>query len=177
MRQKFQILPEEQPLIEAAIKLGDWLGKQKSVTKQQKQIIKDLQYALSNLPDSAPGVSGSYGFSVCDKAVSTWNGEMPVPTGKFQEWCVYYSSGNNNDESIREYCVLEIFSIYSPYPEQHFDDLAGVSKELGLYRATTESKGGICSEDHEVILDWIESVSDPEQFLVEGVDFKIEILD
>lgn len=57
MRNKFQILPEERPLIEAAIKLGDWLWQQESVKKQQKQFIKELQCALSNLPDSTPDVS------------------------------------------------------------------------------------------------------------------------
>ncbi|WP_257292634.1 hypothetical protein [Endozoicomonas sp. ONNA1] len=100
MRNKFQILPEEQPLIEAAIKLGDWLWQQESVTKRQKQFIKELQCALSNLPDSTPDVSGGYGFSVCDNEVATWDGVMPVPTGLFREWFVYYHSGVENDGSI-----------------------------------------------------------------------------
>ena len=63
MKKRFPIMPEEEPLIHAAIQLSDWLLQQKSVSEDKKKTVKAVQSALKTLPYGIPDFEGAYGFS------------------------------------------------------------------------------------------------------------------
>lgn len=61
---EFQIKPEDEPLIQAAIGMGDWLLAHPDTTEEQKQAIVLLQDGLRHLPAIMPGLDAAYGFEI-----------------------------------------------------------------------------------------------------------------
>lgn len=148
---EFQIKPEDEPLIQAAIGMGDWLLAHPDTTKKQKQAIVLLQDGLRRLPTVTPGLDAAYWFEVV-------TGEHE-PVGLFRSWEVSLSPPG----------ILEIFSIYTPYP--YPDDVQDKMQfELRFRLDAGQPNHG----DVFYAGEWIAEVSSPEQFLQEGVSFEIE---
>lgn len=146
---KFDIRPEDWPLITAAVCLGDWLADFKGATAEQVKAIRSLQAVLRRLPEVSPGENAEYGFKA-------WTGEKEPPR-LFREWCVYM---NRN--------VVEIFSNYIPFPE--VDVWEQMDHELAFYlRVGDQNKNSTFYYD-----EWIKEVSNPDAFRKAGYYFEIE---
>jgi len=146
---KFDIRPQDWPLITAAVGLGDWLANFKDATKEQVEAIRSLQAALRRLPEVSPGLNAEYGFRV-------WTGENELQW-LAREWCVSMSRKK-----------IEIFSNYVPYPEVDIWEM--MDRELEFYLgAGDQNKNSTFYYD-----EWIKEVSNPAAFQTEGCQFAIE---
>jgi hypothetical protein len=158
---KYDLRPEDYLLVEAAIKLGDWLASYEETTPEQIDAIRYLQNALRRLPESSPDVNAQYGF----RAIKGRGFFVEMPDDAWQgvsrAWAVtMYPPG-----------VIEIFSNYSPYPEVHiFKKLA---HELGFELRAGEPNPHIGAFYFN---EWIDEVSDPAAFIDDEVVFKVEAL-
>lgn len=180
MNQKFAIFPEDEKVIEAAIKLGDWIVFQPETTNEEKAIVQEVQAALRKLPEVTLGLSADYEFSATSIEVENWDGKEPVPKGEERLWSVSYSQGQ---DANREVCaIVEIFNIFHPYPRRYYEEFAGDEMEFYLYKRSTEKPMDSTKEDHSItewqqarIDDWIKDTQDPEKFKRDGVNFEIEV--
>ena len=82
MNQKFIIFPEDEKVIEAAIKLGDWIVCQPETTGEEKATVREVQAALRKLPEVTFGLSADYEFSATSIELEDWDGKEPVPEGE-----------------------------------------------------------------------------------------------
>ncbi|EGW23211.1 hypothetical protein [Methylobacter tundripaludum] len=78
MNQKFVIFPEDEKVIEAAIKLGDWIACQPETTNEEKAIVQEVQAALRKLPEVTFGLSADYEFSATSIELENWDGNKRV---------------------------------------------------------------------------------------------------
>jgi len=156
---KYDLRAEDWPLIEAAIRLGDWLVSQPEVTEEQQKAIRCLQSALRRLPEASPGVDVEYGFSAVI-------GEGYYVEMKEDEWEGLYRSWG---VSMFPPGLLEIFSIYTPHPEVDYFEQMAHELEFALKAGEPNERVG-----DFYYQEWIAEVSDPGQFRKEGVHFEIE---
>lgn len=148
---EFQIKPEDEPLIQAAIGMGDWLLAHPDTTEDQKQAIVLLQEGLRRLPAVTPGLDAAYGFEI-------WTGEHE-PVGLDRAWEVtLYPPG-----------ILEIFSIYTPHP--YPADIQDMTQFELMFRLEA---GQPNFADVFYADEWITEVNAPEAFLQDGAGFEID---
>ncbi len=89
----YDIRPEDKPLIDAAINLGEWLSNQAITSDEEKSAIQKMLTFLNNLPSPPPeGLNAEFGFffeSINPNAVShggTWS--VSVCRGMFEMYSV-----------------------------------------------------------------------------------------
>jgi hypothetical protein len=143
----FLLSPQEQPLIVAAISLGDWLRTQRESTRQQRKLIERLQLALRTLPASAGEVAAEFGFHL-----HTHNGEGLV----YRAWRVSLSGAG-----------LEIYSVYTP--DQPIDVSEKMAHELNFWVRPGETSG----HNGHYLAEWIEEVRDPSRLRQGAFDFEV----
>lgn len=179
MSQVFLIHKEEQALIEAAIRLGDWVSAQEGITNEQIEGVKQLQEALRRLPEVTDGLCAEYGFSATDVSVEEWDGLEPVPEGTERCWNVMYSQARELDGSIVS--VLEIFSIFHPFPLRYYEEFAGDEMELTVYKRSFQKNSDSDIQADQLtdwhigrIRDWVSSVNAPDLYRKDNVRFEVE---
>jgi hypothetical protein len=155
---EFQIKPEDEPLIQAAIGMGDWLLAHPDTTEEQKQAIVLLQDGLRRLPAVTLGLNADYGFSIisADDAV----------VGLNRSWSV----------SLYPPYRLDIGNCYNPfpYPEGDEDYMALVHKMMAhelFYEIEAGKPNNIGTYYYE---EWIAEVASPEPYLKQGYRLEIE---
>lgn len=146
---KYDIRPQDEALVEAAIDLGDWILSQKSTSRSQRRAVVALQKALRGLPWvewSAETIE--YGFHV--------RVEPPDGPGLYRAWRVMLGPSG-----------LEIFSVYSP--DAPIDIESKGERELNLWIRPDRPN----SHDGYYFEEWIAEVARPDQFRGTGVLFGI----
>lgn len=180
MNQKFVIFPEDEKVIEAAIRLGDWIVCQPETTNEKKAIVREVQAALCKLPEVTFGLSADYEFSATSIELENWDGTEPVPEGEERSWCVCYYQGQ---DANKEVCaIVEIFNMFHPWPRKYYEEFAGSEMEFLLFKRSTEKTMDSTKEEHSIsewqqarIDDWIKDTQDPEKFKRDGMNFEIEV--
>lgn len=183
--QQIHISPEEQPLINAAIALGDRLAAMSITTEASRRIIRAVQAALRRLPVADWTISRDFAVDVVDDelvdweaALLTWQAgghqgpEPACPDGMRYCWLVCLTVSTDEDGNLQR--GLEIGSLYEQFPESADDLLAedGTSFERSTDEFDEdESEDGELDEDQ---LRWISEVLDPELFTGPGQTIEIE---
>ena len=108
------IFPEDEKVIEAAIKLGDWIVCQPETTNKEKAIIQEVQAALRKLPEVTLDLSADYEFLATSIELENWDGKEPIPKGEERSWSVSY--GQVQDTNGEICAIVEIFNMFHPYP-------------------------------------------------------------
>lgn len=146
---RFVIRPEHEPLVKAAIGLGDWILREPELTEDERRIVLDLQDALRRLPEDSPGCDLSYGF------VAEWS--LPHPE-MGRGWYValdpleglqFFSVFNSPDLSSPEQAARELSFALRPDWTGPVDD---------YYQA-----------------EWIAEVSDSDRFRREGATLSLDV--
>lgn len=133
----------DRPLIDAALKLGDWILDQPDTGRGQKKAVTALQDALRCLPGRPPWIIAEYGFHV--------RYESQDGKGLYRAWRVALSPAG-----------LEIYSVYSP--DVKIDIEEKLTHELNFWlRPSRDSR-----HDGYYFDEWISEVADPDQFRTDG---------
>jgi hypothetical protein len=143
----FHIAPAEQPLIVAAIQLGDWITAQRDTSRKQRKIVGQVQEALRQLPSIAKGVTAEYGFHL-----RTLNGTGLL----YRAWRVSLSDAG-----------LEIYSVYSP--DEKIELTEKMSHELNFWIRPGETSG----HNGHYLQQWIEEVADPSSLRTGAFEFAV----
>jgi hypothetical protein len=150
----FNLRPEDERLIDAALVLGDWLAAHQGSTAEQVRIIRTLQTALRRLPDDSPDVyHAEYGFAFIPA-----NSEE----GACRSWIVSlwrHAPGSAG--------MIEIFNTYTTQPDRRL-----------LEDAAHESHCFLTADTANLYLhDWcelIEELTDPAALMIEGDALEVE---
>lgn len=151
------------PLVNAAIKLGDWLLSFDTLTAEDKAAIASIQKALKKLPKVNDGTLAMYGFSI-EKGDET--------DGLVRGWDLSLEYFSHDPERQGG---LELFSSFIPLPET--TDPA-VLTQKNLNEAYFHWPiGDVCAFiKPEQAQRWIEETSQPLAFWGEGDTLRIEIV-
>jgi hypothetical protein len=144
----YELRPGDRPLIEAALRLGDWILARPDVTDRQRAAVGVLQAALRGLPAAPPNLIAEYGFHV---RYDPENGG-----GLYRAWRVSLSPAG-----------LEIYSVYSP--DQKIEREEKLSHELNFWLRPNR----VSRHDGFYVAEWIEEVNDPDRFRAGAADFTI----
>lgn len=140
------------PLVDAAIRFGDWLLTLNPTTVE-RAVIRAMQGALGRLPSETPNLDAAYAFEIREGAV----GDGPR---LFRSWNVaYYPLG-----------TIEIFSIYTPFPRPT-DIFEEVDREMSLYWEANTPQ----SPTPEYWARWIREVEELPAYDLNGVQWKLDI--
>jgi hypothetical protein len=144
----YTLRPEDRRLIEAAVRLGDWILQQ-GVSRTQRKAVEALQKALANLKRAPAGITAEYGFEA----------RFGIDDGKgvYRAWRVGLSPGG-----------LEIFSVYSPDRQIGIEEK--VANELDFW---LRPGGGESAHDGFYVEQWIEDVRDPARIRAEATLFAV----
>lgn len=170
----FYIHPLEQPLIDAAIRLGEWMVANATLTDAERAQVAGVLNALRRLPEVTPGVSGSFGFRFADNAVENWDGKGEVPMGDSESWSVCYYPAQDQ-------VWLEIFNHRWTFPQHDTDDLYDIQFELDFLRTSLDTDKQTYSEftpssfQMARMYDWINCADLIERFQETRENFAIEI--
>jgi hypothetical protein len=143
----YTVRPEDEPLLRAAIGLGDWIVAQRGVSRKQKRAVAALQDALRSLPGTPPPMIAEYGFH------ARW--EPPAGDGLYRAWRVALSPSG-----------IEIYSVFSPDEKIEFEDK--VARELNFWQRPARP----ATHDGFFYEQWIEEVSDPNRFRQDAALFE-----
>lgn len=135
----YTLRPEDEPLLSAALGLGDWILAQNDVSRKQKKAVGALQDALRSVPGTPPPLIAEYGFH------ARW--AQPDGTGLYRAWRVALSPSG-----------IEIYSVYSPDEKIEFEDK--VAHELNFWQRPSHP----ASHDGFYYEEWIGEVADPDRF-------------
>lgn len=152
-----------QPLINAAIQLGDWLLTLDNVMDADKSAIKAVQTALKKLPEIEGGTLAMYGFSI-------ERGDQN--SGLVRGWDVsleYFA------KDAEQQGGLEIFSSYIPVPESADSAVLveKASREVYFHWPIGETCSVISAESAQ---QWIDEISQPLEHVEAGDRLRIEIV-
>ena len=151
----FIIRNDDWPLINAAIKFGEWLRKQ-DIDNEQKGKIDNLINALKILPKPTIGLDAVYGLHILEK--------YPKGIDIDRSWyvCMYPAEWAE--------CVLEIGSTYSPNPR--LDDIFDkIDNELNFM---LNNDGKVFTHDYNFDR-WINEVSNPDVYKTTAIEYEIDI--
>ncbi|MGH7459622.1 MAG: hypothetical protein ACREMA_01165 [Longimicrobiales bacterium] len=137
----------EQPLVAAALAMGDWLVGLRETSRGQRKIIQKVQQALRGLPAVPRGVAAEYGFHC---RVLNGNGLL------FRAWKVSLSPVG-----------LEIYSVYTP--EQPIEIREKMSHELNFWVKPGETSG----HDGHYLKEWIAELRDPAALRAGALEFEV----
>jgi hypothetical protein len=117
----YDMRPEEDKLIRAAIDLGKWLESQVEATESQKAAIAKMLTFLRNLPEPPPiDLHGEFGFEIAhpDDYYSSWS--VSVCRAMFEicccsqndlpefSWVLCPGAINNNDLTIADEWIAQV---------------------------------------------------------------------
>lgn len=152
---------QHKPLIQAAIKLGDWLLSLPEIKGEDAEVIKSIQQALAKLPKLNDGTLAMYGFSI-------ERGDDLA--GLVRGWDVsleYFAS------DLERQGGLELFSSYIPIPETTDKSVLALKKQNEVY--FNWPVGDTCSLiPPQQQQQWIAEVSNPATYLQQGDRLRIE---
>ncbi len=135
----YALRPADEPLIQAALRLGDWILAQSGVSRAQRKAVTKLQTALRALPRAPGGMIAEYGFHV--------RYESPDGKGLYRAWRVAISPAG-----------LELYSVYSP--DQKIELEEKLSHELNFWLRPERPS----NQDGYYYEQWIQEVSNPDNF-------------
>ena len=154
----FQLKLQDDPLIRAALGLGDWLLVYPDTTEEQKTAVFLLQDGLRRLPAVTPGLDAEYGFRIiaADEAL----------TGIDRSWRV----------NLYPPCNLDITNCYTPFPyPTDEDEWMELVHEMMAHELFFEIEAG---KPHDIgtyyFEEWIAEVGSPASLLTEGYHLEIE---
>lgn len=152
-----------QPLLQAAIHLGEWLLMLEGLAEQDKSAIKNVQSALLKLPAIEDDTLAMYGFSI---------EQGDLQQGLVRGWDIsleYFPAETERQGG------LEIFSSYLPLPETTNKQLLAEKKQHEVYFHWPI--GDICSFISTAqATQWINAISDPLQYAQSGDRLRIEVV-
>ncbi|MCI0433599.1 MAG: hypothetical protein L0271_08110 [Gemmatimonadetes bacterium] len=134
----YLLRPEDRTLIDAALRLGDWIRTQPGLNREQREAVDDLQAALRAMPDPPACLIAEYGFE------ARFGPEEA--NGLYRAWRVGISPAG-----------LEIFSVYSP--DLKIDIEEKLTHELNFWLRP----GRLSTHDGYNVAVWIREVEDPGQ--------------
>ena len=181
MNERFRLEDWEWPLLEAAIRLGDWILREPDLTEAEREAVLNVQAALRKLPE-ASDLDAEYVVRAVDEALEAWEGTGPAPKAEEWAWGVSFSAGKSGDPPSQS--VLEIWSVWNPFPGILVDDLAGMTRELDR---TWRSTPGPDSDDLpskpplqwslDNQRDWVETTADLAAFRARRAVVRLEATD
>lgn len=178
----FYIHPLEQPLLDAAIRLGNWFIANADLSAAQSESVIRVVEAIRRLPAVSEDVSGSFGFQFTDNSIEDWDGTSDVPIGEHGCWDVsYYPTADTPDNLARGQIWLEIFNNRTTLPQSHHDDLYDIRHELDFNRTSvdTTEKDYSCYVPSAFFLarmyDWINCVDRIGRFRDNQDHFEIDV--
>ncbi|MEX0615446.1 MAG: hypothetical protein WD177_06005 [Methylophaga sp.] len=158
-----QLSEAHQPILKAAIALGNWLLTLDGLSQQDKAAIENVQSALLTLPELKEDTLAMYGFSI-ERGDSV--------QGLVRGWDIsleYFTADPEQQGG------LEIFSSYIPIPETTDTQLLAQKKRNEVYFHW--SIGDVCSYVPEKqAAQWINDVTDPLQYAQPGDRLRIEVV-
>lgn len=158
-----QLNDTHQPILQAAIHLGEWLLMLDGLTEQEKSAIKNVQSALLKLPIIEDNTLAMYGFSI---------EQGDLQQGLVRGWDIsleYFPAETERQGG------LEIFSSYLPLPETANKQLLAEKKQHEVYFHWPI--GDVCSFISTAqATQWIDAVSDPLQYAQSSDRLRIEVV-
>jgi hypothetical protein len=160
---QIQIEKHHKPLIQAAVKLGDWLLSLPNVSDSDAKVIKSVQQALVKLPKVKDGSLAMFGVSI-------EHGDET--SGLVRGWDVSLEYFANDAERQGG---LEVFSSYIPIPETDEETVLALKEQSEVYfHFPVGDIAGFIDPKHQK--QWIEETINPRQFIQEGDRLRVEVL-
>lgn len=158
-----QLSASHQPVLNAAIALGNWLLTLEGLSAPDKAAIENVQSALLALPTLKEDTLAMYGFSI-------ERGDANQGLVRGWDISLEYFAADPEQQS-----GLEIFSSYIPIPETTDEKLIALKKRNEVYFHW--SVGDVCSYVPEKqAAHWINEVTDPLQYAQPGDRLRIEVV-
>ena len=117
----YDIRPDEEKLIRAAIGLGEWLASQAEATEPQKAAIAQMLAFLRNLPaPPPPGLHGEFGFEFAHPNGHSGAWSVSVGRAMFEifccgrddlpefSWLLCPGAVNHNDLSCADHWIAQV---------------------------------------------------------------------
>jgi hypothetical protein len=142
----YSLRPDDEPLLIAALGLGDWILAQSRVSRQQEKAVGAIQDALRSLPGTPPPMIAEYGFHARYESLDG--------KGLYRAWRVALSPSG-----------IEIYSVYSPDEKIEFEEK--VSHELYFWQRPSHP----ATNDGFYYAEWIDEVADPDRFRQDAAIF------
>jgi hypothetical protein len=139
---------EDRPLIEAALRLGDWILGER-ISRKQRKTVEKLQDALRVLERSPARITAEYGIEA-RYGIEDGN-------GIYRAWRVGLSPAG-----------LEIFSVYTPDRKIEFEEK--IANELNFW---LRPGAGESAHDGFYVKQWIDEVRDPARIRAEATLFSV----
>lgn len=140
--------PDDRPLIDAALRLGDWILGERLSRKQRKAVEK-LQDAIRDLERGPQRLTAEYGIEA--------RYGIEEGRGIYRAWRVGLSPAG-----------LEIFSVYSPDKKIEFEEK--IANELNFW---LRPGAGASAHDGFYVREWIDEVQDPARIRAEATLFSV----
>jgi hypothetical protein len=140
--------PDDRPLIEAALRLGDWILGEK-ISRKQRKAVEALQDAIRSLERAPERITAEYGIEA--------RYGIEEGAGVYRAWRVGLSPAG-----------LEIFSVYTPDKKIEFEEK--IANELNFW---LRPGAGPSSHDGFYVRQWIDEVRDPGRIRTEATLFSV----
>jgi hypothetical protein len=157
------ISKQDQALINAAIKLGDWLSSLPEVSELNARKIRAIQQALKKLPKINDATFSMYGFSIergneREGLVRGWDVSLE-----------YFADDHDRQGG------LELFSSYISIPESTDETVLAIKANNEVYfHWPVGDAGSPMSQEQQQL--WIDDISNPMQYWQSGDRLRIEIV-
>jgi hypothetical protein len=159
-----QIDPAHRPIIDAAIKMGDWLLTQPQVDDAARQVIEKIQLTLNQLPEVNDNSLVMYGVSV-EKT-------FPDGQGLIRGWDVSLEYFSDDPEMQGG---LECFSSYIPVPDSEDPEMLKQKKEQEVYFHWPI--GDVCNFiTPQKAQTWLNVMQDPQAYFSSEDNLRIELV-
>lgn len=169
----FHLVKEDHPLIEAAIRLGEWIFWQQEVTPEERAAIRTLQGQLKRLPSPLEGYRLDYGVTLeFDLALdSPETQDLSVPAIELSRgWHVSIWTDPSR------ICAVDIFSIYSLLPDledaraKEREKSDSIDHELDFYLKAGQGTGDRIGDLNR----WVSEVDSLDEFRAKARSIEIE---
>ena len=155
--------PQQQPLIHAAIEMGNWMKQCPETNEQARAAIEAIQQTLQSLPTLPDQTLAMYGFSI-----ERGNAEQGLVRG----WDVsieYFADDSEQQGG------LELFSSWLPIPESTAPDVLATKREKEVYFHW--AIGDVCCYVNNTKAEqWQQQVQQPFAMLEPGDRLRLEIV-
>ena len=157
------ISKQDKTVINAAIKLGDWLLSLPEVEGSAADSIKAIQQALKKLPKINDGTLSMYGVSI-------ERGDENQGLVRGWDMSLEYFANDNDRQG-----GLELFSSYISIPESTDELILAEKDENEMYfHWPVGDAGPLISQQQQK--QWIDDVSQPLQFFRAGDRLRLEVV-
>ena len=160
---KISISKQDRTLIDATIKLGDWLLTLPEVSELNGRKIKEIQQVLKKLPKISDAKFSMYGFSI---------ERGDEQEGLVRGWDVsieYFADDHDRQGG------LELFSSYIVIPESTDKSvLAAKAKNEVYFHWPIGGAGAVISSEQQKL--WLSDIKNPTQYCQPGDRLRLEIV-